>query len=79
MNKITVKEENKLIELSQLKPGQIFEYNKNYYIKMKNLETDFVKDVGSNVFICELSTGNMGLINSKTKVKPIYGKVEIMV
>lgn len=77
MNKVAIKEENKLIELRLLNPGQIFEYNKNYYMRMKNLETDFVKDVGSNVFICELSTGNMGLLESKIKVKPIYGTVEI--
>ena len=79
MNKITINEEIEKVELSQLKPGQIFEYNTNYYMKMKNLEIDFVRDVGSNMFICELNTGNMGLINSKTKVKPIYGKVEILV
>ena len=79
MNKITINEEIEKVELRQLKPGQIFEYNTSYYMRMINLETDFVRDVGSNMFICELSTGNMGLLNTKTKVKPIYGKVEILV
>ena len=79
MNKITINEEIEKVELRQLKPGQIFEYNTNYYMKMKSLGTDFVRDVGSNMFICELDTGNMTLLNSTVKVKPIYGKVEILV
>ena len=79
MNKITINEEIEKVELRQLKPGQIFEYNTSYYMRMINLETDFVRDVGSNMFICELDTGNMTLMNSTNKVKTIYGKVEILV
>lgn len=79
MNKIIINEEIEKVELKQLKPGQIFEYNTNYYMKMKSLGAYFVRDVGSNIFVCELNTGNMILINSTSKVKPIYGKVEILV
>ena len=79
MNKIIINEEIEKVELSQLKPGQIFEYNTNYYMRMKSLGADYVRDVGSNMFICELDTGNMTLMNRTNKVKPIYGKVEILV
>ena len=79
MNKIIINEEIEKVELSQLKPGQIFEYNKNYYMRMKSLDADYVRDVDSYMFICELDTGNMTLMNRTNKVKPIYGKVEILV
>ena len=79
MNKITINEEIEKVELRQLKPGQIFEYNTNYYMKMDPLGEDFVRDVGSKTFICGLIAGSMCLLDSKTKVKPIYGKVEIIV
>lgn len=79
MNKITIKEEIEKVELRELKPGQIFEYSANYYMKMKPLGDDYVRNVGTNMWACELDTGNMGLLNSKIKVKPIYGTVEILV
>ena len=79
MNKIFVKEEIKLIELRLLNPGQIFEYNTNYYMRMEPLGEDFVKDVIDCIWCCELETGNMWVMISATKVKPIYGTVEIMV
>ena len=79
MNKIFVKEEIEKVELSQLKPGQIFEYNKNYYMKMEPLGEDFIKDVVDCIWCCELKTGCMRVMTNEIKVKPIYGKVEITV
>ena len=79
MNKIIINEEIEKVELSQLKPGQIFEYNKNYYMKMKPLGEDFIRDVVDCIWCCELETGNMCVMTNEIKVKPIYGKVEITV
>lgn len=79
MNKITIKEEIEKVELRELKPGQIFEYSTNYYMKMEPLENGYVKDVGNCIWCCELGTGRMCIIISETKVKPIYGTVEILV
>lgn len=79
MNKIIINEEIEKVELSQLKPGQIFKYNTYYYMRMEPLGEDFVRDVIDCIWCCELETGNMSVMTNGIKVKPIYGKVEILV
>lgn len=79
MNKIRVKKEIEKVELGCLKDGQIFEFNTNYYMKMEPLENGYVRNVGNCIWCCELGTGRMCIIISETKVKPIYGTVEIVV
>lgn len=79
MNKIKIKEEIEKIELGCLKDGQIFEFNTNYYMKMEPLGNDYVRDVVDCIWCCELNTGRMCIMTHETKVKPIYGTVEIMV
>lgn len=79
MNKITIKEEIKFVELGSLRYGQIFEFNTNYYMKMEPLGNDYVRDVVDCIWCCELNTGRMCIMTHETKVKPIYGTVEIMV
>lgn len=78
MNKIRVKEEIEKVKLDSLKSGQIFEYNTNYYMKMEPLGIDYVRDVVDCIWCCELGTGRMCIMTSETKVKPIYGTVEIL-
>ena len=79
MNKIAVKKDIELVELRQLNPGQIFKYNTYYYMRMEPLGEDFVRDVIDCIWCCELETGNMSVMTNGIKVKPIYGKVEILV
>ena len=79
MNKIIINEEIEKVELRQLNPGQIFKYNTYYYMKMEPLGEDFIRDVVDCIWCCELETGNMYVMTNETKVKPIYGKVEILV
>lgn len=79
MNKIRIKKEIEVVELGYLGPGQIFEFNTNYYMKMEPLGNDYVRDVIDCIWCCELNTGRMCIMTSETKVKPIYGTVEIMV
>lgn len=79
MNKIRIKKEIEMVELGCLKDGQIFEFNTNYYMKMKPLGNDYVRDVIDCIWCCELDTGRMCIMTGETKVKPIYGTVEIMV
>lgn len=78
MNKIRIKKEIEMVGLSCLKDGQIFEYNTNYYMKMEPLGNDYVRDVVDCIWCCELNTGRMCIMTHETKVKPIYGTVEIM-
>ena len=79
MNKIAVKKDIGLVELRQLNPGQIFKYNTYYYMKMEPLGDDYVRDVGKCCWCCELGTGRMCIMTHETKVKPIYGTIEIVV
>lgn len=79
MNKIKIKEEIEFVELESLKDGRIFEYNTNYYMKMKSLGDDFVRDVGNRMWCCELGNGYMCVMTGEIKVKPIYGTIEITV
>lgn len=79
MNKIKVKKEIEKVELGCLKDGQIFEFNTNYYMKMEPLGNDYVRDIVDCIWCCELGTGRMCIMTHETKVKPIYGKVDILV
>lgn len=79
MNKITIKKEIKVVNVSCLEYGQIFEFNTNYYMKMEPLGDDYVRDAGNCRWCCELGTGRMCLMERETSVKPIYGTIEIMV
>ena len=79
MNKIRVKKEIEVVSLGYLGPGQIFEFNTNYYMKMEPLGNDYVRDVMDCIWCCELNTGRMCVMTRETKVKPIYDKVDILV
>lgn len=79
MNKIIIKKEIEKVSLGCLGYGQIFEFNTNYYMKMEPLGDDYVRDVVDCIWCCELNTGRMCIMTHETKVKPIYGTVEIMV
>ena len=46
-------------------------------MKMEPLGNDYVRDVVDCIWCCELGTGRMCVMTHETKVKPIYGKVEI--
>lgn len=77
MNKIKVVEFYG-VELDSLKPGQIFEYDGNYYMKMDRLGEEFVlKNIGASEWCCRLNDGRICIIKQYVKVVPICGKIEL--
>lgn len=77
MNKIRVIKVDG-VELDSLKPGQVFEYNGNHYMKMDKMGEEFLlKNIGASDWCCRLNDGMICILNSILRLLRFVGKLSL--